>query len=264
MGTQARRLLLNLGLLLLVAGLGGFAWWQTQQTAPTPETLLSVAKTDITQVSITRQPGTAQTNIIRLEKQDGHWQMREPKTFPANPTRMTQLFTLLDETVQASYDAAGKDLKTYGLEPGLVTVSFNNENLTLGMENPVSHNRYLLHAGKIKLVPEAVTSLLIGTVENWLANKLVPPGRTLQQVTLPNGYNNKPKTLQNWQSADAIRIEAWDGKTTPYGQIQLGLDDGSTITLALLGQDGDLVLGHATAGIRYVLPEPQRENLLPR
>lgn len=264
MGTQARRMLLNLSLLLLIAGLGGFAWWQTQQTSATPETLLNVAKADITQISITRQPGTAQANTIRLEKQGEHWQMREPKAFPVNPTRMTQLFTLLDEAVQASYDATGKDLKAYGLEPGLVTVSFNNENLILGMENPVSHNRYLLHAGKIKLVSETATSLLTGTVENWLANKLVPPGRTLQQVTLPDGYNKKPETLQNWRSADAIRIEAWDGKTTSHEQIQLELDDGSTVTLALLSQDGDLVLGHATAGIRYVLPEPQRNNLLPR
>jgi hypothetical protein len=170
--TQSRRLLLNLALLLLVVGLGAFVWWQSNAQHKAPETLLGFGKADVTRITITRHPGTGKPDSIKLEKQGGHWQMLEPQQFAVNPTMIAQLFTLLDETVEASYDATGKDLKQYGLAPANVALSFNNETLLLGAENPVSHTRYFLHGGKIKLASEAVYGLLTGGVEEW---RLAPP-----------------------------------------------------------------------------------------
>ncbi len=170
MGMQARRWLLNLALLLIVAGMGAWVWWQARQPEQSPPTLLALGKGEITRIAIVRHSGTAQAGTIRLEKQPGEkWQMLEPKRAAVNGMHVTQLFTLLDETVTASYDAQGKDLKQYGLEPGNVALSLNGETLLFGMENPVSHQRYILHAGRIKLVSEAVYGLLIGKPEDWLA-----------------------------------------------------------------------------------------------
>ena len=77
------------------------------------------------------------------------------------------------------------------------------------------------------------------------------------------GYASQPTTLQNWQSADAVRVEAWDGKEEGHGTITLKLDNGSELALVLLTTQGELLLGNKMAGMRYVLPEVQRGNLLP-
>lgn len=176
MGTQTRRLLVNLALLLIVAGVGGRVWWQTSQPEKSPPTLLALGKGEITRIGIVRHPGTPQADSIRMEKQPGEqWQMLEPKQAKVNHTRITQLFTLLDETVTASYDATGKDLKQYALQPGNVALTLNGQTLLFGMENPVSHQRYILHDGRIKLVSEAVYGLLTGTPGEWLGDPSSAP-----------------------------------------------------------------------------------------
>ena len=261
--TQSRRLWLNLALLVLVGGLGAGAWWQANQATPLPDTLLTLTRADITRVTITREPGTAKPDIIQLERKGERWRMLQPKQAEANTVRISQLFTLLDESVMASYDAAGKNLTQYGLAPGAVSVAFNDQTVLFGAENSLSRTRYVLHGGKIKLVSEAVFGLLTGEATALVANKLVPEGRSVKAVSLPEGFNTKVAGLtQNWQSADAIRVEAYAGETS-LGKITLTLDDGSQVVLDLLSKEGELVLANIVSGIRYVLAETQRHSLLP-
>lgn len=261
--TQTRRWVLNLALLLLVGGLGALAWWQMQQPAAQPDTLLRLTRADITRVTITRELGNATPEVIQLERAGERWRMLEPKQVAANATRISQLFTLLDETVTASYDATGKDLKQYGLEPGIASLAFNAETVVFGVENPISRKRYLLHEGKIKLVSEAVFGLLTGEATTLVANKLVPEGRTVTAVALPEGFNADAAGLrQKWQSADALRVEAYAGEASK-GKVQLTLDDGNVLILDLLSDDGELILANIISGIRYVCAETQRKTLLP-
>lgn len=263
MSVQVRRLLLNLLLLLLVVVLGGVAWWQTSQPKTLPTTLLPLTRADITRVTINPQPGSDKPALVRLERSGDQWQMLEPESMPANSARISQLFTLLDETVEASYAATGKDLKQYGLEPGNASLTLNDEILLFGAENPVSHKRYVLHQGQIKLVSEAVFGLLTGEALELVSRKLVPEGRQVKGLQLPQGHASKPETLQNWQMADAVRLEKLSGKVAGTGNITLTLDDGSSLVFSVLPQAGDLVLVNEAAGLRYTLPEPQRANLLP-
>lgn len=265
MGIQIRRLLLNLSLFALVAGLGGYVWWQQQQPSPQPETLLAFGKDAVQHVTVSRQLVDGSSERIQLQKQDAYWQMTEPKQAVVNPTRMTQLLTLLDEKVTASYETAGKDLKAYGLDPATVSLTFNDQTLVFGMDNPISHQRYVLHNGKLKLVSEAVYGLLTGEVANWLALQLVPPNQHLQRVTLPNGSDAKAEILANWQAADAMRVEAWDAQTAPATaeSVMLHLGNATALKLVILSEKGDLVLGNAVLGVKYVVPETQRNGLLP-
>lgn len=260
--TSQSRLFLNLALLLLVAGLGGFVWWKTNQTPQRPDSLLTQTRADITRVTITRSPSGDNPDVIHLQRTGEQWNMLKPKQMQANATRITQLFTLLDETVDASYDATGKDLVQYGLKPAAVSVAFNDETLLFGEENPVSHKRYILSGGKIKLASEAVYGLLTGDPLELASSKLIPEGSSIKEVILPEGFASKPETLQNWQFADAVRLEALDGK--PEGQqVTLMLDNGGKVTLVLLPDEADLVLANEALGVRYILPEPQRANLFP-
>jgi hypothetical protein len=262
--TQLRRLGLNVALLLIVGGLGAAAWWQTSQPEKLPATLLTLTRAEITRVTITREPSSATPEVIRLERTGERWRMVEPKQVAVNATRISQLFTLLDETVSASYDAAGKDLQQYGLAPARVSVAFNDATLLFGDDNAISRQRYVLHDGKVKLVSEAVFSLLTGDAMALVDNKLVPEGRTVQAIALPEGFNAKAAGLREyWQAADALRVEAYANEPSK-GKVSLTLDDGSTLVLDLLSTDGELVLVNIVSGVRYVLAETQRGALLPK
>lgn len=261
---HTKRLYLNLSLLVVVLILGAIVWWQVSKPLSTAPSLLALTKADINHITIKRNLDKDKPETIRLVKQAEQWRMLEPKNYAVNPIRMAQLFTLLDEPVEASYPAQGKDLKTYGLQPGKVELSFNDQALILGDDNPVSHKRYILHQGSIKLVSEAVVGLLQGDVLDLLSTKLVPPERTLQQVTLPDTYAKVAPLLQNWRLADAIQIEAWDGKGESKGQIVLSLDDGSQVNLSILNDQDEFILGNTSLGLRYKLVPGQMANLLPK
>ena len=263
MSTQIRRLWLNGLLLLIVAGLGGWVWWQQQQPAAVADKLVPLSKEAVQQITISRSLDQATPEHIRLVKQGEYWQMLAPKNGVVNPARVVQLFTLLDENVEASYDATGKNLTAYQLKPGNAALILNDQTLVFGMDNPVSHKRYVLHAGKIKLVSEAVFGLLTGEAADLLALQLAPPDHKVVQVTLPTGFANNADILFKWQEADAMRVETWDAASAPQdsAKVTLHLDNGQQLAFSVLSQTGDVVLGNAQMGVKYVLPETQRASL---
>ena len=265
MSLQQRRLILNAGLLLLVLGMAGVVWWKQQQPLPVPVTLLTLPKSAVKQITIERVLTDQSMEQIHLARQtNGTWAMQSPKQGVVNATRLTQLLTILDEPVAASYDATTQDLKRYGLQPSLASLIFNGQRLAFGDANPVSHNRYILNQNKIQLVSEAVYGLLTGDAADLLALSIVPASQQLTQIDFPEGYKKQLDTLENWRKADAMRVESWqvtDKATWP--RITLHFASGQQLVLQLLSNEGDVVLGDVVHGIRYVLPETQRQGLLP-
>lgn len=171
LSAQSRRLFLNLLLLVVIAVLGWLVWWQAGQPGDAPETLLDLPQAGIHSITITRQPDSTMPDIIQLKKQADGWRMVEPEQAAIDAKRLKLLFTLLNETVEADYDASDKNLAQYGLEPGEVSVAFNDQILLFGGVNPVSKRRYILHEGRIKLISEAVYGVLTGDSRALLAEE---------------------------------------------------------------------------------------------
>lgn len=266
MQTQTRQLWLNLILLLLTLGLGGWAWWYAQRPPAAPQNLTTLPRETITRVVITRNAQDGKPETLQLERQAGQWYMTAPHRWPLNPVRLSQLFTLLDETVETRYDATGKDLQGYGLEPAVTRLQLNDQTFVFGIDNPVSHKRYILHDGKLSLVSEAVYGLLTGEAVALAANTPVPPGSPLAKVDLPAGYAPQQASglVQDWQAASAIRVQVAGKSPASRGKIVLTLANGNRITLDLLTTEGELLLGNAELGLQYVFPETQRQQLLPK
>lgn len=173
MGVQKNRTLLNLGLLLLLGVLAGVAWWHSQQKDE-GDVLLAIDRSHVQRLTIERDLAAEKPEVLRFEKQDGTWHMLEPQTGEANETRIAHVMTLLGERVENSYSRADKDLAQFELEPGKVRVMFNEHVLVLGMANPVSQHRYILHDGNIKLVNETVFAALQDDVQSFLVTKNTP------------------------------------------------------------------------------------------
>ena len=264
---QIRRLWLNLLMLLLVVGLSGLAWWWLNKPQQGPETLYTGALDSINLITLQRDAKVEGASKIRFELQDGYWWMVAPRKVMANGVRLRQLFTFLNEEVTASYDAAGQDLVQYGLQPGRVTLRFNNQQYVLGETNPVSNNRYVLHNNRIKLASEAVYNSVTGDWVNFVALKLLPEGVKVKSVALPDGYEQTDDLANSWQNASAIRLEPWDKKDSDTEEaaeeIIVSLVGGGKMTFLLLKKSGEIELAQPDSGIRYVIPETQGSYLLP-
>lgn len=253
MSIVSKRLGWNLLLLLLVAALAGVAWWQAHRPGAVQPSLVGLSRAEVQQVIITQQPDTPQQSVLHLQREGEQWRMTAPRQLATNPAKISQLFTLLDETVSASYPVEGKDLAQYGLQPAALKVQFNDSTLLLGAENPVSQQRYFLRDGQLMLASEAVYALLTSDVLNWAANRLIPAERQVKAVNAPEGLSVK-RDLEYWQSLSALRVEDWDGKDAGKGTITLTLDDNSQVALVVLSLGEEWVVGNTALKLRYVLP----------
>lgn len=253
MSIVSKRLGWNLLLSLFVVALAGVAWWQAHRPNVVQPSLVGLSSAEVQQVIITRQPDTAQQSVLHLQREGEQWRMTAPRQLATNPAKISQLFTLLDETVSASYPAEGKDLTQYGLQPPMLKVQFNDTTVLLGTENPVSQQRYFLRDGQLMLASEAIYALLNSDVLNWVANRLIPEKREVKAVNAPEGLSVK-RDLDYWQSLSALRVEDWDGKDAGKGKITLTLDDNSQVELVVLSLGEEWVLGNPALKLRYVLP----------
>lgn len=177
MGVQRNRTLLNVGLLLLLVALAGAAWWQSQQKTD-GAVLLALDRSQITRLTIERNLSDEQPELLVFERKAGKWVMLQPQAGDADETRIAHLMTLLGERVENRYSSQGQDLTQFELQPGHVRVTFNDQALVLGMSNPVSQHRYVLHAGDIKLVNETVFGALQDDVPTFLVQPSSPPVST--------------------------------------------------------------------------------------
>lgn len=260
-----RRLVVNLFLSVLLVGLAGLVWWQLQQKEQQAQSsrLLPLSLADVNSVVVEYQQEGSETKL-ELKREGEYWQLLQPQQIDANPLKVRQLFTLLDETVESSYPSAGKDLSAYGLDPAELSLSINGYKLVLGNTNPVSNNRYILNAGQIQLVNETVYSLLQEAWVNFVSLKLVPESFKLNAVQLPEGFTELPSLLSHWKNAEAIRVEAFDPQQlTPKMQRLVLKGATETRELVIVKLTDEIILADPTRQLAYVLPISQATALFP-
>lgn len=260
-----RRLVVNLFLSVLLVGLAGLVWWQLQQKEQQAQSsrLLPLSLADVNSVVVEYQQEGGETKL-ELKREGEYWQLLQPQQIDANPLKVRQLFTLLDETVESSYASAGKDLSAYGLDPAELSLSINGYKLVLGNTNPVSNNRYILNAGQIQLVNETVYSLLQEAWVNFVSLKLVPESFKLNAVQLPEGFTELPSLLSHWKNAEAIRVEAFDPQQlTPKMQRLVLKGATETRELVIVKLTDEIILADPTRQLAYVLPISQATALFP-
>jgi len=115
------------GLLVAVAALallGGAMWWSNKKQAAaaksptdTSTKLLTIPDDQFQEIRIKKAGAEAED----LKRQDGKWQLTEPKALPADPdTAGSLVSTLSNVTADAVIDPKATDLKPYGLaDPSL-------------------------------------------------------------------------------------------------------------------------------------------------
>ena len=152
-----KRLLLNLALLIIVAGLVGFIVSQDKEKGDQFKTLYDKSIGDDAKELLIHIEGK---DDVVIQQKDNIWTVVKPNKFIADKDKVRQLFTLLSENAESNYDIKGKDLSSYGLDRDKLSISFNGVKMIFGKLNEVTGKRFILKGDRMYLISETISGLM--------------------------------------------------------------------------------------------------------
>ena len=274
-----RRMLLNLGLLLLVLALALLAWMEPGiGPEEGPPRLTAFTADEVTQVSIRRLHGGG----LVLEREAGEWLMTSPVRTYANEFRIEPLLRVVEAASHGRFPAAGRDLGEYRLDPPLAVLRVNGEEIAFGGTEPIDQRRYARLGDTIHLIDDHYYYRLQADYPAFVSNRLLPPAGRPRAIELPglslardeegrwtasplgdltpDGIN---ELVDAWVRAQALEVEAYDAAAEEaQGSVRVEMEDGA-IVFGLLERGFGVALARADLGLLYHLAEEQASRLLP-
>ena len=128
---------------------------------------------------------TADRQVV-LRKKDGPWRLAEPIEAEPDPTYLADLFKEIQNLPCDRYVAVTKDFKTYGLEPGQVTLTVTAA--AKPGEKPATKTLRLAHGEKGKIVGRADDGDLVFEVAPGVFNAIAgePLDRKMTELASPD------------------------------------------------------------------------------
>ncbi len=273
------RTLLNIGLLVLLIGLGLLVLFEPGiEPPPAPTALTTFNQDDITHVRIDRE----QQEPLRLDRQQDGWRVLSNQPIPANEFQVLSLLELVGTETKRSYSLDQLDLGKLELDPASAKVTFNNElTIEFGTTEPLGGSRYVRIDDTVHLVKDRYQHLIEADITTFVDHRLLREGSHITRLQLPQ------KTLMysddiHWSlvpedpdvSADAIQelVDAWQhvsalwvrkyeaGSSEAQIQIQLeGTQD--TIKFEIMARQPELVLARPDWQIQYHLTGESTDKL---
>lgn len=155
--TNQKRLLLNLLLVLAIAGLALFVYTREADTSNQFKTLYDISIGDDAKEIIIQVEG--KENLV-LQNQNDTWKVVQPVEFIADQAKVQHLFTLLSENAESNYPLEGKDLAEYGLDEEKMSISFNGVKIIFGHLNTVTQQRFIRKGDTLYLINETISGVM--------------------------------------------------------------------------------------------------------
>ena len=269
------RALLNLALLVVVAGLGATVWL-SQEKEETGPPLTPLRQDAISRIALEHPDAPT----IRLEKRDGAWHLSEPVQAPTDKFEVGGILSLAETEVQKTLEPDA-DLKQLELDPPVYRVTLDDTRIDIGGTEPIQYRRYVKTGDRVVLVNDPPSAALDADFSDLISKSVVPEGRQLQRIELPgelllekdaDGQWHSPQQGEAgaaqlaqlataWQDAKAM----WNAADPPEGSrgdtVTLELDDGSRIELVVQAREPQLVLARKDYRVRYTLSKALVEEL---
>ncbi len=199
------RWILNLFLLVLVAGLG-WAVLRDLRVARETSVLTGMDPLTIEGVELTR-PGR---DTVKLERvTGGDWRMTAPYRIGADPERVARLLQVVQAHVVRSFPAEGADLTRLGLAPDPIRISLGGQTLRFGATEPIDRLRYVASGDLVHLTEDLYYHLLVAPAQGF-----VDPHPFSGLVPVAGDLNGEPldqETLAAVAALKAERVETLDG-----------------------------------------------------
>jgi len=277
----ARRWWLNLALLAVIAGLGGYAWYRSGKSPDADKpTLTSVAPASVQRIEIERP----NEETVRLERRDGRWHLTAPVKARADEFAVEQLMRVLGAPIDATVTPAEGGLARYGLDSPRLTARFDDLELRFGEFHPLKNEYYVQHGNEVRLIGSRYYAHLAVSYTNLIDSRLLGPevkpvGFKLPgfALTLRDGeWRREPGIealssdringfVDDWRHARALKVEKYSGKK-PQAQVIITIEgaggERSDITVGVLAREPELVLYRADEGLEYHFPQDTAKRLL--
>ncbi|GBG15568.1 uncharacterized protein NMK_3179 [Novimethylophilus kurashikiensis] len=269
------RWIVNLVLLLLVAGIAAFLYLRpkTADQKPTSYALSQLNPNKFEHLNI-EVPGK---KPVVLEKQGGRWRLLEPAKGRADLASVGRVLSLAIASSAEKFPAT--DLTRFGLDHPALTVRMDNEEFTFGMYHPVTGDQYIKYKGAVYLLPtmfsegasmqplefldkhpldlnEEIVGFDFSGLEQWeksrlsmqLENgkwKVSAPDAKPKQDELKEWFSN------NWQQLTAKSVEPakLDGHPQPWFSVKL--KSGKVVKFLKLQESPELLLVREDEGLLY-------------
>lgn len=278
------RWLLNLILLLVVAGLVAFLYLRPKPGAETDTTyeVSNYKMAEFNAISIefpTKAP-------VTFEKVGGYWQLTAPYKARADQASVQRILSVIAAKTEAKINSS--DLEKYGLQnPAIKLQLFRNKNdveiFLFGTYNPVTDEQYVMHDKVIYLLPnsyseaaatqviemvdkaplkptEKVAGFDFSRLEQWEELRLnldLVDGQWKVSIAKAKPQQNE---LNEWldfswlqTQAKAVELYTPDRKTT-YPSFEIKLRDGSKVHFDKIQESPELILARPDEGLLYHFP----------
>jgi hypothetical protein len=273
-----KRTLLNFALLVSIGALASLAWFRPGLKAPPVEPALTQMKpSDIHDIRISGRD----TGEIKLQRQNGAWQMTAPRTMTADHFLIDTALDNLAAPTISHFKTAAADLGKYGLADPQLRLQLNDTEIDFGNTEPLEGHRYVKVGDTIYLTSGTLFYRLNHGALWWVDKQLLPPHARITALQLPDAT----LTLKDgkWQlapanpdvSADAIQklVDAWhDARAMTVLAPEPGRPAGE-VAIQLAGQTGPLrfkildnpdflLLVRPDLKLEYRFDQDERDSLL--
>lgn len=281
-----KRWLINLILLLLVAGLGVFVWMRDKPVDSGPQRFPVSAfdPVGVTRINL-EQP--AKKPVV-FEKQNGRWRMLEPYKGRADAFSIGRILSIANAMSTERFVL--EDPVKYGLETPQMRVRMDDKVFDFGMFNPVNGEQFVTHGGQVFSVAttfaeaaatqpielldkhpldssEEIAGFDFSALEQWERSRLnvdlQPDGswKASAAAAKPN-QDHMNEWFKEWQELKATAVEPLspDGAEYPYAIVKL--KNGKKIRLIKRQESPELLLLREDESMQYHFPQDVGFNIL--
>lgn len=171
--------LVNLFLLLLVAGLGLLVWLTPdEENNETRLPLTTLDPATVRQISISNHNGPR----FVLERDEQGWRMIEPYRVRANGPRIDILLDLLSTPRVESFPLPVDRLAEFGLDKPLAELTFDQTRITFGGTHPYNYRRYLRIDDQLYLINDIFPHHALARAEEFVSHALFADNEVINEI----------------------------------------------------------------------------------
>lgn len=280
MSAVSGRTWLNIGLLVLVAGLVALVVYQPGIQPPeAPVTLTSLTPAQVDTIYIERKN---RDGNITLKKDQGQWRMTEPLALPADAATIEQVLRLADTRSFRHYPITEVDPTKLRLASPQVQLHLNDVEIAFGDKDAMESRRYARIGDTVHLINDDDYYILLAQLTQFADKSLLPDDKQAIEIILPDAHlvrqDDKQWNLktavaelsptavdvlaEEWRNAEAETVNLYEQRSS-RGTVIVHLEGAENpLQFEIVQRKGQFILARPDLGIQYGFPEDIGDRLL--